>query len=43
MHVFTAAELRRLLAKASFEGVDVRPRRMTWTWGMLVATAHRPA
>ncbi len=41
--VYTATELHRLLVKSAFENVRVRAQRMTWMWGMLVATAQRGA
>lgn len=41
LHVYTSRQLQQRLVKSGFEGVRVRARRMTWLWGMLVATAER--
>jgi len=41
IRVYRAIELEHLLVKSGFEAVRVRARRMTWFWGMLVATAQR--
>ncbi len=41
IQVHTSPQLQQMLVTGGFDAVQVRARRMTWMWGILVATAQR--
>lgn len=43
VRAYGSAEMRAMLAAAMFEAVEVEPYKISWLWGLMTASARKPA